>query len=481
MADEQERRDNLADQADQGKGSGISRRRFLQAAAVTALGATGLAGLVGCSGGAAPSPTAKPAAGATPAAAGAAGSAPNISKKVSITYWTVLDHKDTKTPRSKAEIAMVDLFRKKYPNIEVNVQTVPWQKIVEQVIQSAGAGKSPDVAMVSDRGLTTLYKAGAIQALGDYVGKAWTPEQKADWVLPQKNASIDGKWMGVYWHTLIGNMLYANKALLDAKSVQVPKDWDETAKIGKTLTEGRVAGYLMGASKDGDAVQLTNWLIPALWAAGADWLDDKWHVAFNNDKGAKPFQWLYDMVYTYQIMPPGMVSITRDNMLDSFNAGTVAMTTLGSNTVASARSGAAGKNMILTLDPGPNTGKPSPAQSSGKWLIMGKDCKEKEATGLFIEEEVSPEAQVINAKIAAEIPSRKSVLKDPWFSTPEAADMKFMVEYVQQHGQTMPYHEKHLMLSDMVADAVQAIVAKQKSVKDALNDLAKAWDAENKA
>jgi multiple sugar transport system substrate-binding protein len=401
--------------------------------------------------------------------------APNIGRKVSITYWTVLDHKDTKTSRSRAEAAMVDLFRKKHPEIDVNVQIVPWQKMVQQIILAAGAGKSPDVAMASDRGLTTLVKANALSPLNDYVGKNWSKDQKEDWLLPQKNAIYDGRQMGVYWHTLVGNLLYANRAMLDQKGLKIPRTWDETAQAAKQLTQGRVVGYLMGLSKDGDAVQLTNWLIPFLWAAGADWLDDKGRVAFNNEAGAKPFQWLFDMVHTHKAMPEGMVSTTRDNMLDSFKAGTVALTTLSSNTLAAARGSAVGKDMILTMDPGLKPDKPDPALSSGKWMVVGKDCKEKEAAGLFIEEQVSPEAQVINARVAAEVPSRKSALKDPWFNSPEAADMKVMVEYVRQHGQTMPYHEKHLELSNMVAEAAQQIITRRKSVKDALDEVAKTW------
>lgn len=165
-------------------------------------------------------------------------------------------------------------------------------------------------------------------------------------------------------------------------------------------------------------------------------------------------------------------------MLDSFKAGTAAMSTLRSNPVAAARGSAIGKDLVLSVDPGPTPDRPDPALSSGKWMVIGTNCKEKEAAGLFIEVQVSPEAQVINARIAAELPSRKSALKDPWFSTPEAADMKMMVEYVRQHGRTMPYHERHLELSSMVAEAAQQIVSRRKSVKDALNEVAKTWAAQ---
>jgi hypothetical protein len=53
--------------------------------------------------------------------------------------------------------------------------------------------------------------------------------------------------------------------------------------------------------------------------------------------------------------------------------------------------------------------------------------------------------------------------------------MRVMVEYVLQHGRTLPYHEQHLELSEMMAETAQQIVGRRKSVKDGLDDLAKTW------
>ena len=111
---------------------------------------------------------------------------------------------------------------------------------------------------------------------------------------------------------------------------------------------------------------------------------------------------------------------------------------------------------------------------------MTKDCKEREAAGLFFEAMISPEAQLINAKVASELPCRASVLKDPWFNTPEAADMKLMVQYMKQYPRRFQYHPKNNVLGDLMASAFQSIVAKRASIKDALNDVAKKWEAEIK-
>jgi maltose-binding protein MalE len=130
--------------------------------------------------------------------------------------------------------------------------------------------------------------------------------------------------------------------------------------------------------------------------------------------------------------------------------------------------------------PGLTADKPQPAFTTGKFIAMTKDCKEREAAGLFIETMVSPEAQLINARVASELPCRASVLKDPWFSTPEAADMKLLLEYMRRYPRQFQYHPKNNVLGDLVANAFQAIITKRASVKDALNDVAKKWEAEVK-
>jgi ABC-type glycerol-3-phosphate transport system substrate-binding protein len=204
-------------------------------------------------------------------------------------------------------------------------------------------------------------------------------------------------------------------------------------------------------------------------------------VAFNNENGAKPFQWLYDIVHRWKAAPEGIISLKQQAQLDGIKAGTIATTNLPSNTVGSVRSGATGKQLAIIPAPGITADRPQPAFTTGKFIIMTKDCKEPEAAALFIESMLSPEAQVINARIASELPSRASVLKDPWFSTAEAADMKMMVQFMQRAPRKFQYHPKNNILGDQMALGFQAIIAKRMSVRDALDDIAKKWEAELKS
>ncbi|HWT81144.1 MAG TPA: extracellular solute-binding protein, partial [Candidatus Methylomirabilis sp.] len=209
---------------------------------------------------------------------------------------------------------------------------------------------------------------------------------------------------------------------------------------------------------------------------GSEFLDADGRAAFNNPNGAKSLEWLADIVFKHKITPANIVSLTRDNVLDAFSAGTAAFVHCSSNIVSSARKSATvGKVMGLVASPGPTAAKPAPALVIGKTIAMTRNAKEREAAWLFIEHMTGTEAQAINARVAQEPPCRKSVLKDPWFNTPEAADLRIQVEYMVRYPYPFRYHPKNNILADALADGAQQIIANRRAPLDVLNDVAKKW------
>jgi multiple sugar transport system substrate-binding protein len=425
-----------------------SRRRFLLTSAAAALALTG--------------PAAKAA---------------HAAKKAKITYWTPLDPK-SKNARSAAETAMIDVFRKKYPEIEVEVQPVPWQVIGTQTIQAVAAGRGPDVVQFSTYDLPIQVEAKTVAPLGDFVTSAWLAENKADFVLPWENTVYDGQPMGLYWNSLLASALWYRQDLLDRKGLKAPRTWDEIASVAGAVQTPQTAGYLAGLGKSGNAVQLLNWLVPAVWAAGSEYLEPSGRAAFANPNGARPLEWLSDMVHKHKATPSTIVSLTRDNVLDAFNSGTAAMIHMGSNVVSSGRkSTTTGKAMTIAASPGLTAAKPAPALVIGKTIAMTAVAKEREAAWLFIETMTGREAQALNARIAEELPCRKSVLKDPWFQTPEAADLKVQLEYMVKNPHPFRYHPKNNILADALADAAQQVIATRRPALEAMQDVARKWNA----
>src|ERR1039457_1909394 len=106
------------------------------------------------------------------AAAGAVLARPAIAQPARIVYWTPQDPNSRALP-SQGERAMLDLFRKRHPDITLDVQAVPWQVMGQQVIQAVMGGGGPDVVQLSTTELADQVAAGTTRALDDYVGKGW--------------------------------------------------------------------------------------------------------------------------------------------------------------------------------------------------------------------------------------------------------------------------------------------------------------------
>ena len=195
--------------------------------------------------------------------------APAIAKKAKIVYWSPLDPK-ANNARSKGEAGMLDIFKKQHPDIEVEVQPVPWQVMGQQVIQAVLAGGGPDVAQLSTTNLPDQVGAGTAAPLNDYVAKGWSEEQKSDFVLPWDNTVYDGQKMAFYWSSLLNNEFWYLK---DEVEGQPPTNWNELPGFLKPFAEKRSKpGFITGLSQQGNAIELTDWLIPALWACGAEYV-----------------------------------------------------------------------------------------------------------------------------------------------------------------------------------------------------------------
>ena len=91
----------------------------------------------------------------------------------------------------------------------------------------------------------------------------------------------------------------------------------------------------------------------------------------------------------------------------------------------------------------------------------------------------SNEAELTDARVGGELPTRKSTLKDPFFQAPEAKRMVGWLNYMGEnsHPATILKIKKLEVLTDAMADAAQQIIANKADVKAALATAAQKYDA----
>ncbi len=421
--------------------AGLTRRRFLK---VTGAGIGGVVGSMTC-------PSIITSAKAEP---------------VTITYLTFLNPKE-KGPRQEGTLALLKDFEAKNPNIKVDIRIIPWAQIDRQFIIETAAGKEADVARLNLEWLHKHVEADSILPL-DEVVRDWTPEQRRDWLFPWDATVFGGKKMAIPLEHRV-QVLYYRKDMLEKAGLKPPSTWRQLQEACKALSTDRLAGFMVGLSKKDNASNLTQWLVPAMWSLGGNLWDKKGRAAFNTNAGVRIFQFLADLVGKYG-MPKSAINMGSEDLTLAMKAGTLAMSPMGSHRVGTVRTGkGVGDNLQTAPLPYPDGTKPA-AYVTGWLLCLGRNTKHKAEAWKLVEHHTAAENQVLYAKIAGEMPSRKSAFKDPFFESPAGKEMHAWADYIARysHGYLLP--PKFLELGELLAVAASRIIVEGVPVTKALQE-----------
>ncbi len=402
-------------------------------------------------------------------------SAPWTSKKVILRYWTFLDPKDP-GPRSRAQTQIIDAFHRKHPDIEVKPEVMAWQQIDPQLIQAVGAGKGPDVTRVSGDSIAVNTKAGAIIPLNPWTDK-WTKENKADFHGDWEVSLINGMKMALPIGVATTIFCY-RKDLLERSGLKVPTTWEELISAAKVLTKDPVWGTAVGLSQKNRASNIYQTLFPQVWSYGGEVLRGN-RAVLDHPAWVETFRYWRDMVRVHKAAPPGIVNETTDTIMEGFRAGVIATMFQHNHKLAQVKTSKVipSNSLGVTFMPG-RGGKPGPNPLIGWHLAMSKDVKEREAAWLFIDHMLSPEMQLINAKVAEEVPSRKSVGADPWFRTEEASYISAYLKVAAESGRVFPYPAEFASLCDKLAVAIQQVIVNNAPIEKMLKEAQDKYNAE---
>lgn len=390
------------------------------------------------------------------------------SNATEITYWTFLDPASDNV-RSAAQNKQIARFQEINPDINVKVEVVHWSKQVDMYIQATGAGKGPDVALVHTLRVPQVAAAKCIEPLNEYA-KSFTELEKEDFMVPFEEQYTDG----ILWNLHLeyrAPIVFYRKDLFKQEGLSVPTSWEELIAAGKKLTKGRMHGLIWPLSHK-DAAAGWQYSIGLYYSRGSSIVDSKGKATFNNDVGQQFFQMLVDMVKKDEIMPPSPVS-TEDGR-SAYKAGVTAMFLDGTH-VFGTLSAAHPETGTFPL-PSLGAAEPAPVFPTGQTLTLGINSKAKDAAWKFIKFMVSPEAQLINAKIANQLSTRKSVLKDPWFEEEKGALLLGWGNYLAKYGKGFSIPEHYVFLMDSMAKAYEQILVGGQPVTEALTDAAERYN-----
>ncbi len=405
--------------------------------------------------------------------ADAATQAPASIKNASVEYWTFLNPKDNNA-RAKAQNIMLENFKKKYPNIHVNVTVFPWQTIDQQLTLAVKAGRCPDLSRANLALMAQHAAANDLMPLDQYVS-GWSDEQKRQFVTPWDTTVFNGHKLSFFIEARCYPLMYRKDLIKEP-----PQSWDELGRIGAKLTVPPRYGIGVPLSEKGYASGLYEWLFPTLWGAGGDFFTKDGKAAFAGEAGIKAYQLLHDLVHKYKAMPESSVSDDIEAITQNMMAGTDTMAVIGTHRITFMwTANASNKNNLgIGYIPSFKKGKPSPTFSDGWQAVIPRGAKNPDAAWALMQHIcLDPESQLTNVKVGGELPSLRSVLDDPWFGSPAGADFAFALKYLDASKRNVVFPVTWQRLMDKLSTAAQQVVAGEQSPTEALGTVAKEFDS----
>ena len=291
---------------------------------------------------------------------------------------------------------LIAAYEKKYPDVKVNMQQVPFAQFVKQMTVRFAAGTPPDIVHLPSRDFASFADQGWLEPLDDRLGKTDIP---ATWPPLQSEMKWNGKTQGVLLMGYGGILFYNDKMLKDAK-VAVPNTPDQWLAAMKATTDagkGQFGLSTITAEHPNMVVEMASWVI----GSGADWLKGG-KYNFTDPAVVKAVDgWRQSVGYA----PKGTNSATARQL---FIDGKVAFLRDGPWVWGAVEKAPADVKPNLRI-----TGLPFPVTPGGAsnslHLAAKTDAKKKEAAWNFIQMAASPEWQNKYALTGSPAPRKGAV------------------------------------------------------------------------
>lgn len=220
-------------------------------------------------------------------------------------------------------------FRAEYPNIELQIDTIPLEQAAADYIRVYNAGQAPDVLQISAGTIGILSERGMLLDIAPIVD-TWKAENPAlydamapiTWGMGQYNGTQHGMSLhhGPYW------FVYRSDVLKEI-GAEVPKNWGEVLEVGRQVRAARpdMYGFVLRAS----SAQSPAWALGNFFAMGGE-VDEAGVMQIDSPVG---HEWMrfYQALMRDDIAHPDTLAWGSGEFRASFISGTGAMANIGLN------------------------------------------------------------------------------------------------------------------------------------------------------
>ena len=351
---------------------------------------------------------------------------------------------------------------------------VPWSAMESKILTAVSAKTAPDVVNLNPKFASQLASRNAWLNLNDVL-----TQEMRDRYLPKiwEANQIEGQTFGIPWYLTTRISFYNQDLLEEAGVAEPPKTYEELAAVAATVKENTGKYAFFATFVPGDS----NEVLESMVQMGVTFTTADGKAAFNSPEGVSAFQYWVDL-YEQKLLPPEVLTQGHQHGIELYQAGETAIVNTSPefiNTIQQNAPSIAEVSMPSDQITG-STGKKNVAVMN---LVIPKDSPDQEEALEFALFVTNTENQLEFAKSANVLPSTVEAV-DQYIASLEAESSESLLSLARQVSAQqledaeilIPAQKNLTQLQKFIYENLQAAMLGQKSVEQAVEDAAAAWD-----
>ena len=208
-------------------------------------------------------------------------------------------------------------FEAQNPDIDINIEVVPWDSLLQRLTTDIAGGASPDISIIGTRWLLDFAEQGIAEPVDDYL----TPEFKSTFIDTfMAPSEIDGKIMGLPVAASARAML-VNMDMFEEAGATPPTTWEELYEAAKKIS-ALPDSYAMGLQ--GKEIETDAYFYYALWTFGGDILNEDGTSGLDSPEAIEAATF-YKKMLDEGLTQPSPTNYSRESLFNLFKQGKVGM------------------------------------------------------------------------------------------------------------------------------------------------------------
>jgi multiple sugar transport system substrate-binding protein len=389
---------------------------------------------------------------------------------------------------------LVSEFERENPALRVRLQQIPWNAAHEKLLTAFAGDATPDVCQLGNTWIPEFAMLGALEPLDQRVANSEVVRPADYFPGLWETNRVDEKVYGVPWYADTRLLFYRRDLLEAAGYSNPPETWDDWLAAMRAIKQRaeRERYKVTTAGDEGRTEEIGNiqidryalliptneWEQPSIFAlqTGTQMLrDDGRYGNFRSSEFRRAFEF-YTGLFEERLAPAKR-NTEISNVWEEFARGYFAMYVTGPWNIGEFRRRLPPEmqdDWATAPLPQPSGAEHSVSQAGGCGLVVFRRSKNQDAAWRLIEFLSRPDKQVAFYKLTGNLPPREA----SWKEGKLEQDPKVQAFHEQlEHVAPLPRVPEWEQITTKIMAAGQAVIAGQKSVDDAVEDLEREVDA----